>query len=196
MNKREKNWEGTEAYERLVDAVVATVHEYGYAGATMDRIAQKAGYTRGAIQHYFGNRRVDLMSRVTSELLSSRQKKYEARFNIETAPPLVTSRDGLKAAFREPETWFLIEVWIASKGDPELHSRISQLQDKVEKLSDAMLEISARNFTSTSFRVLKAYLRSLTRGLALEYSRRPDPALFDDVVDLAFDALEALDRKI
>lgn len=181
-----------DVYESLIDAVVWTVHQHGYAGATMDKIASRAGFTRGALQHYFGNRRVDVMAKVTSELLAERQALYEARYGDPDAPDKADFRAEVKAAFRDPRTWFLIEVWIASRSDPELHQAIGELQDRIEKLSDLALETSFRATSGLPFPVLKAFLRSLTRGLALEYSRSSDEQLFDKVVDLAFDALEAL----
>ncbi len=181
-----------DAYERLIEAVVWAVHQHGYVGATMDKIASHAGFTRGALQHYFGNRRVDMIARVTSELLVERQALYEARYGGAAAPEKGDFRAEVKAAFRDPRTWFLIEVWIASRSDSELQEAISQLQDRIEKLSDLALEVSLRATSTVPFPVLKAFLRSLTRGLALEYSRNSDEQLFDKVVDLAFDALEAI----
>lgn len=184
----------TDAYERLLDAVVWAVHEHGYAGATMERIAARAGFTRGALQHYFGNRRVDVIARVTSELLAERQALYEARYGGDPTN-IASARAELKAAFRDPRTWFLIEVWIASRSDPVLQQAITQLQDRIEKLSDLVLEAGLNTSSHAPFPVLKAFLRSLTRGLALEYSRNGDEQLFDKVVDLAFDALESLGSR-
>ncbi len=190
------NAEASEAYGRLLDAVVWAVREYGYAGATMERIAARAGFTRGAIQHYFGNRRVDVIARVTSELLAERQAMYEARYGSDGGRETADNRSEMKAAFRDPRTWFLIEVWIASRSDPGLRNAIDMLQDRIERLSDTALEVSLGQFSRVPFSVLKAFLRSLTRGIALEYSRHSDAKLFDDVVDMAFDALEALDARL
>lgn len=184
-----------DTYGQLLDAVVWAIHEYGYVGATMERIAKRAGFTRGAIQHYFGNRRVDVVAKVTSELLSERQAQYEQRFRTDGAEERAKSRREMKDAFRDPRTWFLIEVWIASRSDPQLGEAINQMQARIESLSDSALESTLVEYPGLSFPVLKAYFRSLTRGLALEYSRHRDPKLFDGVVDLAFDALENLAPK-
>lgn len=185
-----------DTYTHLLDSVVWAVHEYGYAGATMERIATRAGFTRGALQHYFGNRRVDVIVRVTSELLTERQALYEARYGNDPIRAETDVRAEMKLAFRDPRTWFLIEVWIASKSDSDLRKAIDKLQDHIERLSDTALELTLNQFSRIPFPVLKAFLRSLTRGIALEQSRHSNERIYDDVVDLAFDALAALEEKM
>lgn len=46
----------------LVAAAMRCLTQYGYAGATMARIASEAGVTRGALQHHFEDRRALMMS--------------------------------------------------------------------------------------------------------------------------------------
>ena len=178
-----------ETYARLVDATVGAVFEDGYAGATMARIAERAGVTRGAIQHHFGDRRVDIIAKVTDHILSERQDAYAAFYGEPHGPP-IDSRTAMKAAYRDPATWFLIEVWIASKSDAELRERVNATLREVNDQRDVGIAAQAIGFDEASFRVVKYFLRSLTRGIALEYSRKPDDALFDAVVDLALDAMD------
>jgi hypothetical protein len=104
---------------------------------------------------------------------------------------LPLSRDGIKAAYKDPETWFLIEVWIASRSDADLAERVGAILRRVNDPVDRQLmERFSNSEAAPDFQTLKYYFRCLTRGLAVEYSRRPDAALFDRVVDLAIDALE------
>jgi AcrR family transcriptional regulator len=97
----------SETYARLVDAAVGAVFDDGYAGATMARIAERAGVTRGAIQHHFGDRRVDIIAKVTEHILNERQDAYAAFYGTANGPP-IDSRLAMKAAYRDPSTWFLI----------------------------------------------------------------------------------------
>jgi len=179
-----------ETYARLIEATVGEVFDHGYGGATMARIARRAGVTRGAIQHHFGDRRVDIIGRVTEHILRERQDAYAAFYGRTPEGERIDSRTAMKAAYRDPATWFLIEVWIASKSDPELRERVNATLREVNDRRDVEIAADAIGFDQASFRVLKYFLRSLTRGIALEYSRKPDTALFDAVVDLAMDALE------
>lgn len=169
-------------------ATVEEVFAHGYAGATMTRIARRAGVTRGAIQHHFGDRRVDIVTRVTEDILTRRQAAYETVYGPDRSVQ-IDSRAAMKAAYRDPETWFLIEVWIAARADPELHDRVNAMLLSGNDGRDQAFVPSTLDLDSDSFRTLKYLLRSLTRGLALEYSRKPDDRLFDAVIDLAFDAL-------
>lgn len=178
---------GAETGERLMRATVEEVFEHGYTGATMTRIARRAGVTRGAIQHHFGDRRVDIVTRVTQDILARRQAEYEAAYGADAVA--VDARAAMKAAYRDPETWFLIEVWIAARSDGDLRDRVTALLTADNDRRDRTFVPGSLNLDAEGFRTLKYFLRSLTRGLALEFSGKPDPALFDAVVDLAFDAL-------
>lgn len=187
---------GADTYEKLVEATVKTVFDYGYAGATMARIAQAAGFTRGALQHHFGDRRIDVIAKVADYILQERQDTYEDAFAAGgPAERWVVSADPMKAAYRDPRTWFLIEVWIASRGDPELEQKITPVLKEIEQSSDLVLAAKTIELGETDFRILKYFFRSLTRGLALEYSLKPESALFDSVIDLAIEALLALRKQ-
>ena len=39
--------------ERLLDATIGCLVDYGYAGTTVTRIAERAGVTRGAQVHHY-----------------------------------------------------------------------------------------------------------------------------------------------
>ncbi|WP_044563061.1 TetR/AcrR family transcriptional regulator [Azospirillum sp. B4] len=186
-----------ETYGKLVTATVNAVFEHGYAGATMTVIAQTAGVTRGAIQHHFGDRRVDIIARVTEHILRERQEAYASFYGASPAEgETVDTRAAMKAAYRDPATWFLIEVWIASKSDPELRDRVNTTLREVNDRGDMDIATHLSRLSDADFRVLKYFFRSLTRGIALEYSRKPDTALFDAVVDMALDALEGLNGAV
>jgi AcrR family transcriptional regulator len=187
----------SETNTRLLSAVVQVVFEQGYAGATMTRIAKQAGVTRGAIQHYFGDRRVDLMTAVCADLLERRQSRYRESMSALLRSDSKDVREQLKRAYKDPETWFLIEVWIASKSDEALRRSVESYLQGTHDADDRDLAVlfSAQVSGQVDFHTYKYFLRTITRGLALEYSRRPDEALFDKVADFAFDALAALLQK-
>lgn len=178
-----------ETYARLINAAVDEVFDHGYAGATMTRIAKRAGLTRGAIQHHFGDRRVDIITKVTEHILSLRQDAYTSYYARVHDGEVVDTRASIKAAYRDPATWFLIEVWIASKADPELHERIAKILHKVSPPPQMQGLAPLANLTPNQFQVIKYTLRSLTRGIALEYAQMHDELLFDSVVDFVIDAV-------
>lgn len=182
-----------ETQRRLIAATIDVVFEYGYAGATMAVIAEHAGVTRGAIQHCFGDTRVDLMTAVCADILEQRQQQYSSAMTEFVQADIGVARKGIKEAYRDPSTWFLVEIWIASKSDAVLKERVDAYLKSEHYLADESLErmLDASGSGAVGFREYKYLMRALTRGLALEYSRRPDPELFDRVVDLLVDALSS-----
>lgn len=179
-----------ETQGRLIAAAIDVVFEHGYAGATMAAIAERAGVTRGAIQHCFGDTRVDLMAAVCADILDRRHRRYLSAMTEFSQSNFDSARVGIKAAYRDPATWFLVEVWIASKSDTLLKERVDAYLKSEHFIADVTLErmLEASGAGTVGFREYKYFMRALTRGLALEYSRRPDPELFDSVVDLVIDA--------
>jgi len=161
----------------------------------MALIAANAGVTRGAIQHHFGDRRIDLIVETCEHIISKRQAAYRANLAVLNDG----ARAGMKAAYRDPETWFLVEIWIASKSEAELRERIGDVMARVNDPVDADIQAAVKELGlySIDFTTMKYLLRSLVRGMAIEFSSKPDGSLFDRVVDLAFDALRvfAKDRQ-
>ncbi|WP_280510718.1 TetR/AcrR family transcriptional regulator, partial [Nocardia farcinica] len=54
--RRTQEQRSTEMRTRLLDATIECLVEYGYAGTTTPRIAERAGVTRGAQVHHFGSK--------------------------------------------------------------------------------------------------------------------------------------------
>lgn len=175
--------------DKLIDATIQAVFADGYVGATMSRIAKRAGVTRGAIQHHFGDRRVDMMAQVTQHILRERQEAYALLYTAPAGEQPIDSRAAMKAAYRDPATWFLIEIWIASKSDSELRDRVNHALREVNDRGDDDIQIRLTVMSDEQFRIVKSFVRSLTRGISIEYSRKQDHILFDKVVDFAMDAV-------
>ncbi|MFC0266406.1 TetR/AcrR family transcriptional regulator [Kushneria aurantia] len=60
-----------ETRARLIDAARAAFAEKGYAGASMDELTARAGLTRGALYHHFGDKRgllAAVVDRLDSEM--------------------------------------------------------------------------------------------------------------------------------
>ena len=56
---------------RLLDATVACLHEFGYAGTTTTEIARRAGVSRGAQVHHGAARAVSLPAATTCAAISA-----------------------------------------------------------------------------------------------------------------------------
>lgn len=60
-----RNSVATERREQIIDATLRTIIEHGVAGASLDRIAEAAGMSRGHVRHFAGNR--DTLLLLTAE---------------------------------------------------------------------------------------------------------------------------------
>lgn len=187
----------SDTYSRIVDAMIAVVAERGLAQTTMTKVAARAGVTRGAIQHYFGNRRVELIAKVCDVILARQRATYFAFVPILRDRKFDALRDLLKNSYRDPENWFLIEAMAACKGDPPLNRRIRRALNQEETPIDSTVQslLLEHGASVAEFQTVTLALRALARGLCIEHARRPDQELWDRAVDLCLDALTAYFAK-
>ncbi|RVU23149.1 TetR/AcrR family transcriptional regulator [Streptomyces antnestii] len=92
----------------LLKAAASVIAQEGYAGASLRKVAQRAGYTTGAVTYYFANK-----EELVTALIESRFDRYE---------------EMLEAARGQADIKALIEQWLAlTTGDPEYWPVMSQL---------------------------------------------------------------------
>lgn len=106
---------------RLLEATIACLVEYGYAGTTMTRIAAEAGVTRGAVVHHFGS----LSELVTESVKFLAGKRATAA--LEQVASLRTSEDVTEKALdllwqvhQGPLFIATVELWVAARIDRRL----------------------------------------------------------------------------
>lgn len=70
---------------QLIDAAIASIHEYGLAEATVARIAAKAGVSAGIIHHYFDGKD-DLLFETMRQLLADLRADVITRYAAAHTP--------------------------------------------------------------------------------------------------------------
>jgi TetR/AcrR family transcriptional repressor of bet genes len=70
---------------QLIDAAIASIHEYGLADTTVARIAAKAGVSAGIVHHYFTGKD-DLLFATMRQLLADLRTDVVARYEAATTP--------------------------------------------------------------------------------------------------------------
>ena len=109
----------------LVEAAIVEITEVGYANATGSLICQRAGLTRGALNHHFSDR-VDLMVAVCEHAYAG----YAAamRAGVTTDMPLAERFDAVLrtawAQMHDAQNRALFELLIAARHDPALSERL------------------------------------------------------------------------
>ncbi|MGF7162044.1 TetR/AcrR family transcriptional repressor of bet genes [Rhodoligotrophos appendicifer] len=70
---------------QLIDAVIASIHDYGLADATVARIAAKAGVSAGIVHHYFKGKD-DLLFETMRFLLEDLRRSAVSRLAVARTP--------------------------------------------------------------------------------------------------------------
>jgi AcrR family transcriptional regulator len=150
----------------LLDATIECLVTYGYAKTTTGRIAELAGVSRGAQLPYFRSR-AELVGAAVAHLAERRIEEVHARF----AGRPVTLEEGLDALWEEcqgPVFDAALELWVASRTDPELRETLLRFERDVLKAiareaEEALGPVARRpGFTEDL-----AFALAAVRGLAL-----------------------------
>lgn len=160
-----------ETGEALLDAAYASFCEHGYAGASLDAIAGRAGFTKGALYAHFSGKDavfVAVSRRQVAELAA------ELRALVGTPDAAARLGDWLAAAMRERRDWFLAnaEFSVACARNPEM-ARLDggEYAEFAGNLSDVVGDPDAGQV-----------LLALVNGLIIHAAVRPD---FDLAAGLA-----------
>jgi AcrR family transcriptional regulator len=107
---------------RLLDAVIESLAEVGYAATSTTEVARRSGLTRGAQLHHFGTKDQMMIAAVkhlntrtnTSEVLAALDQAVADEERVRTALAI------LAEIASGPQPAAYVELWIASRAHPEL----------------------------------------------------------------------------
>lgn len=120
-----------ETREALLAATVQCLVTHGYAKTTTGRIAELAGVSRGAQTLYFRTR-AELVGAAVAHLAEQRAAAVHARF----AQGPVSVEEALDALWEECQGVVFnatLELWVASRTDPELRTNLHRLERDVAR---------------------------------------------------------------
>jgi AcrR family transcriptional regulator len=165
--------------ERLLDAAMDVFKRLGYQKASLEAVAEAAGYTKGAVYSNFdtkGDLFLALLDRYVEAEFSAQTKQF-ASMSLEE------SIDSLESTFERQITsdplWAVlrIEFWLAASRDPEILRRVVAENESYRRLTgdliDGMLAKAGRTAPFTG-RELGILLNALATGFALQLQHEPD----------------------
>lgn len=177
-----------ETRRRLLDGASTVFAQRGYHGATLDEIAEEAGYTKGAVYSNFDGKE-DLFLNLLEEHIQDRIEEVRAAFDgIEVLDDV---REGgrmlAEQVAGDRDLWFLFfEFWGYAARDDVLRGRLSRLY----RLWRAEVgDIVARQFRRLGLELpapaedVAASAIAMAEGLALQRLIDPDlatPAHYGD----------------
>jgi AcrR family transcriptional regulator len=207
-DKRGRQAQKTENARRTIhEATIHCLAHHGYAETSINRVVEKAGVSRGALQHHFPSKE-DLMASTAAYLLER---------PLRIADPSTNGRD---IRSRLLDLWdrlmntsaylALLEILIAARTDSVLHARIAAgLKASVREIDEHFLasdlttdlpfEGDLSEQEEAELRLLMTANRCLMRGLVIEEQYGLSPAgqrqVLERWLDLVVPVLERKDRK-
>jgi AcrR family transcriptional regulator len=118
--------------QRLLDATVACLVDYGYAGTTVTRIAERAGVTRGAQVHHYRTKDDLVTAAVTHLATQSAEFGWSqiARL-VDSDDPVGELLDTLWDLHRGPTFVATVELWVAARTDADLRRHVATIEPVV-----------------------------------------------------------------
>jgi AcrR family transcriptional regulator len=114
---------------RLLDATIDCLVEFGYAGTTVTRIAERAGVTRGAQVHHYRTK-ADLVTAAVTHLAGRSAELGASMIEqaVQADDAVGELLDILWEMHKGPTFTAAVELWVAARTDPELSRHVSGIE--------------------------------------------------------------------
>jgi AcrR family transcriptional regulator len=113
--------------EALLGAAARVYARRGFDGATLDEVAEEAGFTKGAVYDHFGSKEKLLLA-LLDEHLSEQIAEQRSLFDPSKATsdrPRAGADRWMQALEDDPDAFRLfVEVWVQAQRNEELRSRV------------------------------------------------------------------------
>lgn len=165
-------------------AAVSCLYELGYNETTISRIVERAGVSRGAVQHHFPTKE-DLIT-ATAERLLERSMDFSATGSSKgkagsTADELMKAWVNL---INTKQYQALLEILTAARTDKRLRERISPILQRWNAIIDQQMveKFESPDRDDKDVQLLMVMNRSLMRGLLIQDRYMSDPSYALNVV--------------
>src|SRR5689334_4769173 len=171
--------------QRLLEATVQCLAEYGWSGTSTTLISQRAGVSRGAQLHHFPTKN-DLVVAAVEHLTRVRGAELAAAAAAVPHGPHRT-RDVLRMLgdhFASPVFTAALELWVAARTDATLLSAVAPLEQKVGRETHRMtVELLGADESRPGVRQLVQATLDLVRGLGLAATITDDTRRRNRILD-------------
>jgi AcrR family transcriptional regulator len=185
--------------ELLLDAARAVFTEAGYVRATLEAIAERAGFSKGVVYSQFASK-ADLFLALLERRIAERAEQNRARTDGLAPEDVVGAFLGLaeRDATADP-AWqqVLIEFRAQAARDTQLNERYARLHERtVDQLAALLADVYERADVEppNAPRMLAEFVLALGSGVVLERSAFADALRTSDLVAIASRAL-GFERK-
>jgi AcrR family transcriptional regulator len=175
----------TQTRDRLIDAAVEVFNRLGYFGASLEAVADAAGYTKGAVYSNFATK-ADLFRAVMERTQGGRAAASETLLRERSLGEFIDLMGGLIADQAANEASFdllTVEFWLAAMRDPALRA---ELADGYRTMRASLAPIIERGLGADGVRSdfdgseLATLVSAIGTGILLQHYLEPgavDPEL-------------------
>ncbi|MFD1860370.1 TetR/AcrR family transcriptional regulator [Aeromicrobium camelliae] len=154
--------------QRLMEATVDSLVEFGWAGTTTTVVSRRAGVSRGAQLHHFPSKQ-DLVLAAVDYITERRRTELEA--GIADLPEEGRTRavlEVLSSQFTSPVFFAALELWVAARTDAALREQVGDLERRIGRETHAQaVELLDIDESRGRNRQLVQATLDLVRGLGL-----------------------------
>ena len=165
--------------DRLLDAAAAVFRRLGYDGASLDEIAETAGYTKGAIYSNFDSK-ADLFKALVDRYREAERAVQTRQFAGQSLEQVLDKLDEVFERQVEADPGWIalqIEFMLVARRDPEVRRRIlegaEERRARIGASIDAALAKANRTAAFTG-RELILLIKAIGTGLALQQMLEPE----------------------
>ncbi|EGD54346.1 putative transcriptional regulator [Gordonia neofelifaecis NRRL B-59395] len=168
----------------LLDATMSCLVEFGHSDTTTQRIQDEAGVSRGALLHHFGSK-TELLVAAIHHIADIRVANIDAMIaDLGDGPDALRDMvTALRQAMTGPPFQAALELWTASRTDPQLREALlpaeRRLGQRIRAVFDEHSGISDPRDSELAFESLLA----LIRGFEITRNMRSDQRVADLVID-------------
>jgi AcrR family transcriptional regulator len=174
-----------ETRKQLLAAAARVFARKGFAGASLEEIAQVAGYTTGALYYHFANKRelfLELLRTGWSRQITREVGAVRDAFSADADPFAALSRFLVRRAERQAESEPLQgEFWLYALRDPEAMDVVAEkLREQVDGLRPVIGDAMAQRDTAPGITPEEMTTVALALFQGLARRRRIDPGSVPD----------------
>jgi AcrR family transcriptional regulator len=171
--------------QRLLDATVECLVEFGWSGTSTTLVSQRAGVSRGAQLHHFPTK-ADLVLAAVEHLSDARREELRA-----AAADLPDGRRRTRAVLEMLATHFTgpvfsaaLELWVAARTDEALREAVGPLEQRIGRETHrSTVELLGFDQSRPGVRELVQATLDLVRGLGLANTLTDDAARRKRILD-------------
>ncbi|MGX4691448.1 TetR/AcrR family transcriptional regulator [Streptomyces sp. JNUCC 63] len=168
--------------QRLLQSAVDCLAEHGWAGSTVFVVAERAGVSRGAVQHHFPTRE-DLFTAAVEYVAEERSTALRALFPQGAAGDRRAVVAALVDLYTGPLFRAALHLWVAASNEDQLRPRVTELEARVGRETHRIaVELLGADESRPGARETVQGFLDMARGLGLANLLTDDTARRERVV--------------